>query len=198
MNEISKKNLKFLRLKKKIDEESYEKLDKDWEMDNIYIDKKFREYGIDNNRKILARLLISKYFSGREAIELLLITKDIPLDKFTINIFYFNENNCENSKKIILNSFRLLIKNFYSVKEKRLFSKRVHSLNEFHSQVFLILLTYNFTEEEAFQLITKYKNVLDNSFHLEYLYDCIENSNEIEQKENIESLLKLLSIINLD
>ena len=74
----------------------------------------------------------------------------------------------------------------------------MHSLNEFHSQVFLILLTYNFTEEEAFQLITKYKNVLDNSFQLEYLYDCIENSNEIEQKENIESLLKLLSIINLD
>ena len=44
MNEISKKNLKFLRLKKNIDEESYEKLDKDWEMDNIYIDKKFREW----------------------------------------------------------------------------------------------------------------------------------------------------------
>lgn len=198
MNEASKKNLKFLKLKNKISEDSYEKSDKNWEMDNIYIDKKFREHGIDNNRKILARTLISKYFSGREAIELLLITKDIPLDKFTINMFSFKEKNFENSKKRILNSFRLLIKNFYSVKEKRFLDKSMHNLNEFHSQVFLILLTYNFTEEEAFQLITKYKSILDNSFYLEYLYDCVENSNEIEQKENIESLFKLLSIIHLD
>ncbi len=91
------------------EKDDYEKPDEEWEKDFKYVEDFLRKNKIDMEKEVVLHFLISKYFSGEETIELFLKFKDIPLNKFKIDIFYPEGNSFEERKKCILKSFNQLI-----------------------------------------------------------------------------------------
>ncbi len=90
-----------------VDEE--EKTDEQWENDYNYVENYIRNNKVPTEKDVIIQFLISKYFSGEEAVNIIMKCKDVPLEKFKIDIFYPQGKTFEERKKNIENSFDQII-----------------------------------------------------------------------------------------
>lgn len=90
-----------------VDEE--EKTDEQWEKDYNFVENYIRNNKVPTEKDVIIQFLISKYFSGEEAVNIIMKCKDIPLEKFKIDIFYPQGKTFEERKKNIENSFDQII-----------------------------------------------------------------------------------------
>ena len=90
-----------------VDEE--EKTDEQWENDYNYVENYIRNNKVPTEKDVIIQFLISKYFFFFVAVNIIMKCKDVPLEKFKIDIFYPQGKTFEERKKNIENSFDQII-----------------------------------------------------------------------------------------
>ena len=87
-----------------VDEE--EKTDEQWENDYNYVENYIRNNKVPTEKDVIIQFLISKYFSGEEAVNIIMRCKDIPLEKFKIDNTNFQVLSLRFRNRISDNQFQ--------------------------------------------------------------------------------------------